>query len=151
MPAQTIRFLFGALCVAGMFAIGAGITFEFGRLRRGNSVLSPRQMRWRLFGGCLWLLVLGSLAYAAFFLWPSGQSDVIMGKRFVAVVMGAMALLVIALIITAFDAFLTVKGAQLQREKFERDAGDLARSEIERIRAEHNPITEQDDREPPTA
>ena len=138
MPAQNIRIIFGALCVAGMVAIGAGIFFEFGRLKRGNSVLSPRQMRWRVLGGCLWLLVLGSLAYATFFLWPSGQSDVIVGKRFVAVVMGAMALLIIALIITAFDVFLTVKGAQLQREKFEREAGKLAQAEIERVRAEHS-------------
>ena len=136
MPAQNLRLFFGALCVAGMFAIGAGILFEFGRLKRGNSVLSPRQMRWRILGGCLWLLVLGSLAYATFFLWPSGPTDVVAGKRFIAVVMGAVALLVIALLITAFDAFLTVKGAQLQREKFERDAGELARTEIERIRAQ---------------
>lgn len=137
MPAQTIRLIFGALCVAGMVAIGAGIFFEFGRLKRGNSVLSQRQMRWRVLGGCLWLLVLGSLAYATFFLWPSGPADTITGKRFGAVIMGAMALLVVALLITAFDAFLTIKGAQLQREKFERDAGDLARAEIERIQAEH--------------
>ena len=126
-----------------MFAIGAGILFEFGRLRRGQSVLSPRQMRWRVVGGCLWVLVLGSLAYATFFLWPSGPSDVITGKRFGAVVMGALLLLVIALLITAFDAFLTVKGAQLQREKFERDAGELARAEIERIRAQHKPEREK--------
>ena len=144
MPAQTIRLIFGALCVAGMFAIGAGIFFEFGRLKRGNSVLSPRQMRWRVLGGCLWLLVLGSLAYATFFLWPSGSTDVVAGKRFVAVIMGAMALLVVALLITAFDAFLTIKGAQLQREKFERDAGLLARAEIERIQAEHKSTPEQE-------
>lgn len=137
MTAQTARLIFGALCVAGIFAIGAGIFFEFGRLKRGNAVLSQRQMRWRVLGGCLWLLVLGSLAYATFFLWPSGATAGITGKRFAAVVMGSMALMVVAMIITAFDAFLTVKGVQLQREKFERDAGNLARAEIERIQAEH--------------
>ena len=143
MAAQNLRFIFGALCVAAMFAIGAGIGFEFGRLRRGQSVLSPRQMRWRVVGGCLWVLVLGSLAYATLFLWPSGQTDVITGKRFGAVVMGALFLLVIALLITAFDAFLTVKSAQLQRQKFERDAGELARAEIERIRAQRGPTENQ--------
>ena len=142
MPAQNLRFIFGALCVAGMFAIGAGVLFEFGRLRRGNSVLSARQMRWRVLGGCLWVLVLGSLAYATFFLWPSGPRDVVAGKKFVAVTMGAVALLVIALIITAFDAFLTVKGAQLQREKFERDAGALARAEIERVQGRNRETPE---------
>ena len=143
MPAQNLRLIFGALCVAGMCAIGAGILFEFGRLKRGNSVLSPRQMRWRAVGGCLWLLVLGSFAYATFFLWPSGPADLVTGRRFVAVTMGAVALLVIALLITAFDAFLTIKGAQLQREKFERDAGELARAEIERVRAQQSEGPEQ--------
>lgn len=138
MPAPTLRFIFGALCVAGMCAIIAGLLFEWGRMRRGDSVLSPRQLRWRIVGGTLWILVLGSFAYATIFLWPNSLNDVVTGKRFFAVMAGATVLLVIALIITAFDAYLTLKGAQLQREKFERNAGDLARAEIERIRAEHS-------------
>ena len=138
MPAQTIRLLFGALCVAAMFAIGGGLLFEWGRMRRGDSVLSARQSRWRIISGLLWILILGSLAFATLFLWPSGPQDVVNGRRFGAVVMGAMLLLVIAMIMTGFDVFLTLKGAQLQRQKFERDAGNLARAEIERIRAEHD-------------
>ena len=138
MPAQTLRLLFGALCVAGMFAILAGLLFEWGRLKRGDSVLSPRQMRWRIVGGALWILVLGSFAYATMFLWPTNLHDVATEKRFIAVMSGATILLVIALFITAFDAYLTLKGAQLQREKFERDAGNIASAEIARIRAEHD-------------
>lgn len=138
MPAPILRLIFGALCVAGMCAIIAGLLFEWGRLRRGDSVLSPRQMRWRIVGGALWVLVLGSFAYATMFLWPSDLKDVVTGKRFISVMAGATVLLVVSLIITAFDAFLTLKGAQLQREKFERDAGKVARAEIERIRAEHS-------------
>ena len=137
MPAPILRLIFGALCVAGMFAILAGLLFEWGRLRRGNSVLSPRQMRWRIVGGTLWILVLGSFAYATAFLWPSDLHDVVTGRRFVSVMAGAAMLLVVALIITAFDAFLTLKGAQFQRQKFERNAGEAARAEIERIRAQH--------------
>ncbi len=136
MASQNLRLIFGALCVAGMFAIGAGILFEWGRMRRGNSVLSPRQMRWRVVGGFLWVLVLGSLAYATFMLWPA-PNDKVMAQRYVAVVTGAMSLLVVALIITMFDAYLTLKGAQLQREKFDREAGQIAKDEIDRIRAEH--------------
>ena len=136
MSAPTLRFIFGALCVAGMCAIIAGLVFESGRLKRGDSVLSPRQLRWRIVGGALWVLVLGSFAYATIFLWPSDLKDVATGRRFIAVMAGATVLLVIALIITAFDAYLTLKGAQLQREKFERNAEKLAGAEIERIRAE---------------
>ncbi len=137
MPAPTLRLIFGALCVAGMVAIVAGLLFEWGRLRRGNSVLSPRQMRWRIAGGALWVLVLGSFAFATIFLWPSDLKDVVTGRRFIAMMAGATVLLVIALVITAFDAYLTLKGAQLQREKFERESGNIARAEIDRIRAEH--------------
>ena len=139
MPAPTLRLIFGALCVAGMFAIIAGLLFEWGRMKRGDSVLSPRQMRWRIVGGALWVLVLGCFAWATMFLWPNDLNDVVTGKRFIAVMSGATILLVIALVITAFDAFLTLKGAQFQREKFERSAGKLARAEVERIRAEHRP------------
>ena len=137
MPAQTLRLIFGALCVAGMFAILAGLLFEWGRMKRGDSVLSPRQLRWRIVGGSLWVLVLGSFAYATMFLWPTTLNDVATGRRFIAVMAGASVLLILALVITAFDAYLTLKGAQLQREKFERDAENLASAEIERIRAEH--------------
>ena len=136
MASQNLRLIFGALCVAGMFAIGAGILFEWGRLKRGDSVLSPRQMRWRVVGGFLWVLVLGSLAYATFFLWPA-PGDTVTAKRYVAVVTGATSLLVVALVITMFDAYLTLKGAQLQREKFDREAGQVAKAEVDRIRAEH--------------
>ena len=136
MPAPILRLLFGALCVVGMFAIFAGLLFEWSRMKRGDSVLSARQLRWRIVGGALWVLVLGSFAYATLFLWPANFNDVVTGRRFVAVMAGATVLLVIALVITAFDAFLTLKGAQLQRQKFERDAGKLARAEIERIRAQ---------------
>jgi len=139
MPAPNLRLIFGALCIVGMFAILAGLLFEWGRLKRGNSVLAPRQMRWRIVGGTLWVLVLGSFAYATVFLWPNNLNDVVTGRRFIAVMAGATVLLVIALIITAFDAFLTLKGAQLQREKFERNAGEVALAEIERIRAQHRP------------
>lgn len=137
MPASNLRFIFAALCLAGMCAIIAGLVFESGRLKRGNSVLSPRQMRWRIVGGALWILVLGSFAYATVFLWPTNLNDAVTGRRFIAMMAGATVLLVIALIITAFDAYLTLKGAQLQREKFERDASKIASAEIDRIRAEH--------------
>ena len=145
MPAPILRLIFGALCFAGMCAIIAGLLFESGRLKRGDSVLSPRQLRWRVVGGALWVLVLGSFAYATMFLWPNNLGDVATGKRFIAVMAGATILLVIALIITAFDAYLTLKGAQLQREKFERDAGKLASAEIDRIRAEHRPDSSHGD------
>ena len=137
MPAQNLRLLFSALCAAGFIAICVGLLFEIGRMRRGNSVLSPRQARWRIVGGTLWLLVIGSLAYATIFLWPA-PGDKVMAQRWVSVVAGAMALLVVALIITMFDVYLTLKGAQLQRQKFERDAGEIAKAEIDRIRAEHD-------------
>ncbi len=137
MSAPTLRFVFGALCIAGMFAIIAGLLFEWGRMKRGDSVLSPRQLRWRIVGGALWVLVLGSFAYATILLWPSSFNDVTTGRRFIAVMAGATVLLIIALVITAFDAYLTLKGAQLQREKFERSAEKLASAEIERVRAQH--------------
>ena len=136
MTAPNLRLLFSVLCAIGFVAIGLGLLFEIGRMRRGASVLSPRQGRWRVFGGLLWLLVIGSLAYATIFLWPS-PGDKIMAQRYVAVVAGAMVLLVVALVITMFDVFLTFKSAQLQRQKFERDAGKLAKAEIDRIRAQH--------------
>ena len=146
MPAPILRQIFGALCVAGMCAIIAGLLFESGRLKRGDSVLSPRQMRWRIVGGALWVLVLGSFAYATIFLWPNNLNDVITGRRFLAVMAGASVLLVIALIITAFDAYLTLKGAQLQREKFARNADKLAQAEIDRVRTEHGANSSHGDR-----
>ena len=136
MNLATLRLVFGALCAFGFVAIAAGLLFEFGRVRRGASVLSVRQTRWRFVGGLLWLLILGSLGYATLFLWPVPNDKATLA-RYLRVVLGAMALLVVALLITGFDVYLTLAAAKLQRRKFEREAGDMARAEIERIRAQH--------------
>ena len=141
MTSPTLRLLFSGLCAAGFAAILVGLLFEIGRMKRATSVLPPRQARWRVFSGILWLLVLGSLEYANFKLWPFGIKDralaASLAARYVSVVGGALMLLMVALFITAFDVYLTLKGAQLQRQKFESEAGEVARAEIERIRAAH--------------
>ena len=141
MSSQTLRLLFSGLCAAGFAAILVGLLFEIGRMKRGTSVLPPRQARWRVFSGFLWLLVLGSLEYANVKLWPFDVPNRVLAKslasRYVSVVGGALMLLMVALFIMAFDVYLTLKGAQLQRQKLEREAGEVARAEIERIRAAH--------------
>ncbi len=133
IPLST-RVVFSVLCAIGFVAISAGLAFEFGRLKRGDSGLSARQLRWRLLSGTLWLLVLGSLFYATLFLWPTGRADVITARRFAAIVTGSMALLILALVLTAFDVYLTVAASAAQRARFEREAGEMARQEIERLR-----------------
>ena len=135
IPVST-RVIFAVLCAVGFVAICAGLVFELGRLRRGDSGLSARQLRWRLLSGSLWLLVLGSLFYATLFQWPVNKADVETARRFASIIVGSMGLLVIALILTAFDIYLTLTASQVQRARFELKANEMARREIERLRAE---------------
>ena len=141
MNANIIRVIFAALCAAGFLAICAGLVFETGRLKRGDSALSKRQLRWRLLGGALWLLVLGSLFYATTFQWPfvpflDPELKRETARKFASITAGAMALLVVALVLTVFDIYLTLSASKLQRARFELKANEMARQEIERLRAE---------------
>ena len=137
MNSNSIRVIFAALCAIGFLAICLGLIFEYGRLRRGDSGLSARQLRWRLVSGSLWLLVLGSFFYATIFLWPSGPQDLANARRFAGVIVGATALLILALVLTAFDIYLTYAASKLQRARFEHNASEMARLEIERLRAQN--------------
>lgn len=141
-----VRLIFIALCVMGVFLIGVSALFEFGRAQRGESLLSPRHFRWRMISAVLWILVLGSFAFATLFLWPRGPGDILMGKRFGAVIAGATLLLIIACATNLYDVVMTLQERGKHQVEFLRDLESLAREEAER--AQHqNPPHRKDDTE----
>lgn len=128
---SSVRFIFAALCVLGLVAIWCGAGFEARRQQR-TPTISKRHFRWRMVSAGLWTLILGSLAYGTLFSWPT-PGDLTTGRRFVAIVAGSMALMLIAGIVTVFDFYLTAQTRRLQTARMQQDLGEIARHEIERL------------------
>jgi apolipoprotein N-acyltransferase len=127
-----IRLIFVALCTAGLFSIGFSALFELSKVRRGTSMLSPLHFRWRMVSVVLWMFVFGSFAFATLFLWPQNAQDRITGQRFASVIAGAITLMLIALLITVFDVFLTFQERGKHQVEFLRNLEALAHEETKR-------------------
>lgn len=129
-----VRPVFVALCALGLFVIVAGAIFEWGRVRRGQSILTPRHFRWRMISVAFWIVILACFAGATLFLWPQSRADEQTARRFIAVVSGATLLLLVALAITALDVIWTARTRMARQGQFKRNLDELARQEIERAK-----------------
>jgi len=145
MNPANFRLAFGLLCIAALFAVASGALLEVARARRAASdgsvaeeastLVSRNQFRLRMLSAVVWMIVLGSLAYATLRLWPA-PGDAVTARRFVAVVSGAVLLIFIGLFLLAYDMWLMGRRRRLQEKQFERQLNDLAQSEIERLETE---------------
>lgn len=129
------RLVFLGLCAAGWVSIAFAAWGEWSRLKRGEAVISKRQSRWRILSALLWLLILGSLGAATAFYWPENAPRETQ-FRFYSLVLGSMALLLIAVILLLFDVKLTLDAQKLSRKKFEAGLEIIAQHEIEKARAD---------------
>ncbi|HEX8464865.1 MAG TPA: hypothetical protein VF627_09640 [Abditibacterium sp.] len=139
MNDYTPRFLFAALCLLCLIAIGCAAAWEMRRQKRAATI-SKRHFRWRMASAALWLLILGSLAYANLFLWPVGPDRAQMermGQKFIAVVGGSMALMLIGFLLLFFDLYLTSKTRQIQNARLQIELGEMAQHEIEEAKRAH--------------
>jgi hypothetical protein len=124
------RLFFIGICVFGIFAIFIAALIEFQRLKTGDAVLSRRQSRWRIISSVLWIIILGSLAYATAFLWPEPGAPQPVQMRFMRIVVGSIALMVPAFILLALDLRFTLLAQKLSRLKFEAGLEEMTRQEI---------------------
>ena len=136
MNVHTTRYVFALLCLTGLVAIATAAYVEVSRMRRGETALTPRHFRWRMISASLWVLILGSLAYGTLFEWPLNSHDENHMRRFSIILVGAMSLMMLAMVLFAVDVVLTMRERQQQRESYVRDVHDLARKEIEKIAAQ---------------
>ena len=133
----TERIIFALICCIGIIAVATGAALEIRRARRGRSIIPPRQIRLRLFSALIWIITLGSLSYAVLLLW-SEPGDLAQARRFVGVISGVMLLIVIGLLLVAYDLWLVGQARRLQQAKFKLNMDDLARAEIERVQQEQS-------------
>ena len=131
----TERIIFALFCCIGIIAVATGAALEIRRARHGSSIIPPRQMRLRLFSAVIWIITLGSLSYAVLLLWPE-PGNLGQARRFLGIISGAMLLIVIGLLLVAYDLWLLGQARRLHQAKFKLNMDEMARAEIERVRQE---------------
>jgi len=133
MSIPLLRLIFAALCGVGFCAIGGAAVWEWNRFANGQSALSPRHFRWRLLSAAVWLVVLGTFAYATLALWPQNAAQTALARRFLLVSSGALVLMVFAFVLMAVDIFWTVQvGRRNQLRRSQISQATLER-ELQRI------------------
>ena len=135
MSETTTRVVFSGTCIAGVAIIAVAAVMEIVRQKRGESLLRAGQFRLRIFSALVWMILLGSLAYAVAFLWPQGR-DPIMMRKFASVIGGSLSLLFIALFLLAYDVWQVGQQRRTSERKFNRNLEEMARMEIEKIQLE---------------
>ncbi len=137
MNDSTPRFLFAGLGALCLVAIWCGALFEIGRQKRGATI-SARHFRWRMASALLWTLIVGSLVYALLFSWPwpLKDADPRTAKRFIALTLGAILLLLPAFALLFFDLYLTAQTRRLQTARLDQDLSEVARRAIEEAQIE---------------
>lgn len=141
------RTVFALLCLIAMIAVSIGAILEIARARReanddgARSLVPPSQLRLRLFSAAIWLLSLGSMGSAVMWLWPA-KGDAEMGRKFISVVSGSMALLVIALMLLAYDVWQISRRRRAREMSFEAQLAALADAEINRAQTHDSPPPE---------
>jgi hypothetical protein len=136
MSDATGRMIFAMLCLLAMIAITGGGVLELLRFKRGESMLRRGQLGLRLFSAFVWLILLGSLAYAVMLLWPT---DVASARKFAAVISGSLFLLFIAIFLLAYDVWQVGRQRRLQERTFQRNLEGFAREEIQKIQNDTSP------------
>lgn len=137
MPAATAKTLFITSCLLCLIAIATGAVLEVLRQKRGESLLRPGQLRLRVFSALVWMLALGSLAYAVAFLWPQ-KGDVIQARKFLSVISGATMLLFIGVLLLGYDVWQVLKARRIKEAEFNLQLLDMAREEIEKAKTGQN-------------
>lgn len=123
LPRQAAPLVFGLLCVLGALTILTALGVELARAHRGEGV-PMRQLRWRILGGVLWIVIFGAFAYATLQLWPS-PGDKQTAKQFISVLSGAVLLLPIALILLLIDWIQVGRARRREEARFQRQLEDL--------------------------
>lgn len=145
------RVAFALLCVLAMIAVVCGAVYEVGRTRREaaerqgeaargeilRDLAPPGQLRLRLFSASVWILALGSFAFAMLWLWPSA-GDRVMARKFLSVVSGASLLLLVALWLLAYDLWQVWRLRRARERAFERQLETIAQLEMDRLRPPHD-------------
>jgi hypothetical protein len=123
-----------------LVTIAAGALLEIVRQKRSESLLRPWQFRLRIFSALVWMIALASLAYAVTFLWPQQHAALELRKaraeKFLSVISGAMALLLIGIILLAYDMWQLARERRSREAQFNMQLVDMARTEIEKAHAE---------------
>ena len=135
MSEITTRVVFSGTCIAGVAIIAVAAIMEIVRQKRGESLLRVGQFRLRIFSALVWMILLGSLAYAVAFLWPQGRDPITM-RKFASVIGGSLSLLFIALFLLAYDVWQVGQQRRTSERKFNRNLEEMARMEIEKIQSE---------------
>lgn len=135
MSDATGRMIFAMLCLLAMVAITGGGVLELLRFKRGESMLRAGQLGLRLFSAFVWLILLGSLAYAVMLLWPN-PNDIASARKFAALISGSLFLLFIAILLLAYDVWQVGRQRRLQERTFQRNLEGFAREEIQKIQTD---------------
>ena len=133
------QFIFGIVCMLALVAIICGALYEIGRVRResrsGNIVISQSQFRLRLLSALIWFIALATLAYCSTLGLPVRENGVVVRglfpKQWAALTGGSLLLIVIALILLAYDVWRVGARSRAQESFFEKQLAELAQREIE--------------------
>lgn len=139
MASDTARTIFAISCLLSLVAIATGAALEIARQKRGESLLRPGHFRLRIFSALVWMIALGSLAYAVAFLWPQPDLDFAarreQAEQFLSVISGAMALLLIGIFMLTYDMWRLWQERHLKEAQFNLHLVDIARAEIEKAQS----------------
>lgn len=125
------RNIFALLCLLGIVAVAVVAVLEIRRVRRGESLVTIGQFRLRMLSALVWMILLGSTSYAILVLWPE-PNDAVKALRFFSVVCGIVLLLIIALLLMAYDLWQFSLQRRLREAEFNRQLAAMAQAEIQR-------------------
>jgi hypothetical protein len=125
------RNIFALLCLLGIIAVAVAAVLEIRRMRRGESLITAGQFRLRLLSAVIWMILLGSTSYAILALWPQ-PGDAVRAVRFFSVVSGIVLLLIIALLLMAYDLWQFSIQRRIREAEFNRELAAMAQAEIQR-------------------
>jgi len=129
--------IFALLCLLGIIAIVVAVVLEIRRVRRGESVITIGQFRLRLLSALVWMILLGSTSYAILVLWPQPGNQ-LQAQRFVSVVSGVVLLLIIGLLLMAYDLWQFSVQRRIREAEFNRELAKMAQTEIQRVQEKHD-------------
>jgi hypothetical protein len=136
MNPANAKTIFAISCLLCLVAIATGAVLEIVRQQRGESLLRPSQFRLRILSALIWMIALGSMAFAVTFLWPERGNDVA-ARKFLSVLSGALSLVFFAVILLAYDLWQVARERRVREAQFNLQLADMALHEIEKARAAH--------------